>query len=71
MTLYPVLSNPPPWETTDPFNNDIINCRKALWKQFHFMTYVVSLGSIICYLGEFVKNKTHGFQCFSMNGIII
>ena len=25
----------------------------------------------ICYLGEFVNNKTHRFQCFSTNDIII
>ena len=25
----------------------------------------------ICYLGEFVKNKTHRFQCFPVNAVII
>ena len=25
----------------------------------------------ICYLGEFVKNETHRFQCFSVNDVII
>ena len=25
----------------------------------------------ICYLGEFVKNETHRFQCFSANDVII
>ena len=25
----------------------------------------------VCYLGEFVKNKTHRFKCFSTNDVII
>ena len=57
--------------------------KSNLWKQSLFMTYcrytthflgvhpfcanICQFRLYICYLGEFVKNKTHRFQCFSTN----
>ena len=49
---------------------------EALWKQSHFMTYPFCANICsqfrlyICYLGEFTKNKTHRYQCFSTNDVI-
>ena len=36
-----------------------------------FVPICSQLGLCICYLGEFVKNKTSRFQCFPVNDIII
>ena len=42
----------------------LCQCVQQLHLQFRFYTCV-------CYLGEFFKNKTHRFQCFSVNDLTI
>ena len=71
------------WWNIDPLNNDVIRAEAV---ELHVLSYIhYSFNKLflpffpicsrfrlyICYLGEFVKNKTHRFQCSSVNDAII
>ena len=49
----------------------VVNTGKHSLPWLLFVSICSQLRLYICYLGEFTKNKTHSFQCFSANDVII